>query len=73
MPSTILLLNHVPPSILLAWAVNVGGFGLPPGSLANIIALAYTSDRRIWWRFISTHSNAAMGGTQRLLALQTSA
>lgn len=27
-PSTILLLNYVPPSLLLAWAVNVGGFGL---------------------------------------------
>ncbi|MEN3024397.1 SLC13 family permease, partial [Pseudomonas aeruginosa] len=34
-PSTILLLNYVPPSLLLAWAVNVGGFGLLPGSLAN--------------------------------------
>ena len=50
-PSTILLLNYVPPSILLAWAVNVGGFGLLPGSLANIIALRMASDRRIWWRF----------------------
>ncbi|MEW5029573.1 anion transporter, partial [Klebsiella pneumoniae] len=34
-----------------AWAVNVGGFGLLPGSLANIIALRMASDRRIWWRF----------------------
>ncbi|GHK52990.1 hypothetical protein KPZU09_27260 [Klebsiella pneumoniae] len=50
-PSTILLLNYVPPSILLARAVNVGGFGLLPGSLANIIALRMASDRRIWWRF----------------------
>lgn len=31
-PSTILLLNYVPPTALLAWAVNVGGFGLLPGS-----------------------------------------
>jgi di/tricarboxylate transporter len=38
-PATILLLNYVPPSTLLAWAVNVGGFGLLPGSLANLIAL----------------------------------
>ncbi|STV76870.1 putative transport protein [Klebsiella michiganensis] len=30
-PATILLLNYVPPSVLLAWAVNVGGFGLLPG------------------------------------------
>lgn len=50
-PSTILLLNYVPPSMLLAWAVNVGGFGLLPGSLANLIALRMAGDRRIWWRF----------------------
>ncbi|MDM8620938.1 anion transporter, partial [Escherichia coli] len=49
-PSTILLLNYVPPSLLLAWAVNVGGFGLLPGSLANLIALRMANDRRIWWR-----------------------
>ncbi|KZH49755.1 hypothetical protein AWG57_22145 [Escherichia coli] len=39
------------PSLLLAWAVNVGGFGLLPGSLANLIALRMANDRRIWWRF----------------------
>ncbi|EMD1654493.1 anion transporter [Pluralibacter gergoviae] len=50
-PATILLLNAVPPSDLLAWAVNVGGFGLLPGSLANLIALRMAGDRRIWWRF----------------------
>lgn len=50
-PSTILLLNYVPPTLLLAWAVNIGGFGLLPGSLANIIALRMANDRRIWWRF----------------------
>lgn len=50
-PSTILLLNYVPPSALLAWAVNIGGFGLLPGSLANLIALRMANDRRIWWRF----------------------
>lgn len=50
-PATILLLNYVPPSTLLARAVNVGGFGLLPGSLANLIALRMASDRRIWWRF----------------------
>lgn len=50
-PATILLLNYVPPSVLLAWAVNVGGFGLLPGSLANLIALRMAGDRRIWWRF----------------------
>ncbi|MFW0765347.1 SLC13 family permease [Trabulsiella odontotermitis] len=50
-PSTILLLNYIPPTALLAWAVNVGGFGLLPGSLANLIALRMANDRRIWWRF----------------------
>ncbi|WP_312688418.1 anion transporter [Kosakonia sp.] len=50
-PATILLLNYVPPDTLLAWAVNVGGFGLLPGSLANLIALRMANERRIWWRF----------------------
>lgn len=50
-PSTILLLNYVPHGVLLARAVNVGGFGLLPGSLANLIALRMANDRRIWWRF----------------------
>ncbi len=50
-PATILLLNYVPPSALLAFAVNVGGFGLLPGSLANLIALRMANDRRIWVRF----------------------
>lgn len=50
-PATILLLNYVPPTTLLAWAVNIGGFGLLPGSLANLIALRMAADRRIWWRF----------------------
>lgn len=50
-PSTILLLNYVPASMLLAFAVNIGGFGLLPGSLANLIALRMANDRRIWVRF----------------------
>ena len=50
-PSTILLLNYVPPTVLLAWAVNVGGFGLLPGSQANHIAQPIANERRIWWRF----------------------
>ncbi|STS81347.1 citrate transporter family protein [Klebsiella pneumoniae] len=71
-PSTILLLNYVPPSILLAWAVNVGGFGLLPGSLANIIALRMAKRSAHLVALPSLlHSNAAMGGTQQLLALQT--
>lgn len=50
-PTTILLLTTLPPSVLLAWAVNIGGFGLLPGSLANLIALRMAKDRRIWWHF----------------------
>ena len=50
-PATILLLSSLPPSLLLAWAVNIGGFGLLPGSLANLIALRMAKDRRIWWQF----------------------
>ncbi len=66
-PSTILLLNYVPPTMLLARAVNVGGFGLLPGSLANLIALRMAGDRRIWWRFSSLfHSAADLGGAHRL-------
>lgn len=50
-PATILLLQKVPPSEVVAWAVNIGGFGLLPGSLANLIALRMAQDRRVWWRF----------------------
>ena len=38
-PATVLLLDHTPDAIALAVAVNVGGFGLAIGSLANLIAL----------------------------------
>lgn len=50
-PATILLLQKLPPSEVLAWAVNIGGFGLLPGSLANLIALRMAQDRRVWWQF----------------------
>lgn len=50
-PATILLLGNPPPSVQLAWAVNIGGFGLLPGSLANLIALRMAQESRIWWRF----------------------
>lgn len=50
-PATILLLSNLPASTLLAWSVNIGGFGLLPGSLANLIALRMAKDRRIWWQF----------------------
>jgi Na+/H+ antiporter NhaD/arsenite permease-like protein len=38
-PATVLLLRHAPDAAALAVAVNVGGFGLAIGSLANLIAL----------------------------------
>ncbi|WON75703.1 SLC13 family permease [Serratia sp. UGAL515B_01] len=50
-PATILLLNYVPSSTLVAYAVNVGGFGLAVGSLANLIALRMAGERMIWLRF----------------------
>ncbi|MGS9121326.1 anion transporter, partial [Salmonella enterica subsp. enterica serovar Infantis] len=50
-PSTILLLNYLPASTLLACAVKIGGVGLLPGSLAHRIALRMANDRRSWWRF----------------------
>ena len=50
-PATILLLNYVPSSAQLAYAVNAGGFGLAIGSLANLIALRMAGERKIWLRF----------------------
>ena len=38
-PATVLLLDRTPDAIALAVAVNVGGFGVAIGSLANLIAL----------------------------------
>ncbi|MFC5438122.1 SLC13 family permease [Rhodanobacter umsongensis] len=38
-PATVLLLDRAPDPIALAVAVNVGGFGVAIGSLANLIAL----------------------------------
>lgn len=38
-PATVLLLRHAPDATALAVAVNVGGFGVAIGSLANLIAL----------------------------------
>ncbi|MEO5811798.1 MAG: SLC13 family permease [Rhodanobacter sp.] len=44
-PATVLLLNHTPDVVALAVAVNVGGFGLALGSLANLIALRLLRDQ----------------------------
>lgn len=44
-PTTVLLLNHATDPLALAAAVNVGGFGLAIGSLANLIALRLLRDQ----------------------------
>ncbi len=44
-PATVLLLNHTPDVMALAVAVNVGGFGVAIGSLANLIALRLVRDQ----------------------------
>ncbi len=35
----------------LAWGVNIGGFGLAIGSLANLIALRLARESGLWWQF----------------------
>ncbi|CAK9884533.1 MAG: Inner membrane protein YbiR [Candidatus Erwinia impunctatus] len=50
-PATILLSGTMGSSLLLAWGVNIGGFGLLPGSLANLIALRMAKNSAIWWQF----------------------
>ncbi|NMP29101.1 anion transporter [Rahnella sp. SAP-1] len=50
-PATILLVNYLPANALLAYAVNAGGFGLAIGSLANLIALRMSGEKRIWLTF----------------------
>ncbi len=50
-PATILLTQWVPAGPVLAYAVNVGGFGFVLGSLANLIALRMAPERGLWLRF----------------------
>ncbi|AOP42855.1 SLC13 family permease [Edwardsiella piscicida] len=50
-PATILLLGVQPPSLPLAYGVNIGGFGVALGSMANLIALRMAGGRRIWGLF----------------------
>ncbi len=51
-PATILLLQqHAGADRLLAYAVNVGGFGSAIGSLANLIALRLAAEPGLGWRF----------------------
>ncbi|WP_145556300.1 SLC13 family permease [Yersinia canariae] len=50
-PATILLLNYQPSSALVAYAVNIGGFGFALGSMANLIALRMAGEPAIWLKF----------------------
>ena len=50
-PAAILLAEYSNDWRLIAYAVNVGGFGFILGSLANIIALRMAHDNRAWLTF----------------------
>ncbi|MET0962506.1 MAG: SLC13 family permease [Noviherbaspirillum sp.] len=50
-PAAILLAEYSRDWRVIAYATNVGGFGLMIGSLANIIALRMAPDRRAWISF----------------------
>ncbi|MBS0325221.1 MAG: DUF1646 family protein [Proteobacteria bacterium] len=50
-PATIALAEYSDDWRTLAWAVNVGGFGLAIGSLANLIALRMLRGRDAWVAF----------------------
>jgi Na+/H+ antiporter NhaD/arsenite permease-like protein len=50
-PAAILLAEHSDDTRLIAYAVDVGGFGLAIGSLANLIALRRLRSRRAWLMF----------------------
>lgn len=47
-PATIFLAEFTDQWYLLAWGVNVGGFGFAIGSMANLIALRLGKARGIW-------------------------
>ncbi|SFU51099.1 SLC13 family permease [Nitrosospira multiformis] len=50
-PAAILLADYSSNWKLIAYAVNVGGFGFVLGSLANLIALRLARDRKAWLIF----------------------
>ena len=50
-PAAIALAEYSGDWRVLAYGVNVGGFGLVVGSLANLIALRMAQDRRAWLSF----------------------
>jgi Na+/H+ antiporter NhaD/arsenite permease-like protein len=50
-PAAILLGEYSKDWRVIAWGVNVGGFGFVLGSLANLIALRMLDQPRAWLRF----------------------
>ena len=50
-PAAIALAEYSADWRVLAYGVNVGGFGLMVGSLANLIALRMSGDRQAWLSF----------------------
>ena len=50
-PATIALAEYSRDWRVMAYAVNIGGFGLAVGSLANLIALRMAPDARAWLSF----------------------
>jgi len=50
-PAAILLADYSDDWRLIAYAVNVGGFGFMVGSLANLIALRLSGDNKAWLMF----------------------
>jgi di/tricarboxylate transporter len=50
-PAAIALAEYSHDWKTIAWGVNVGGFGIGIGSLANLIALRMSGDRKAWLHF----------------------
>ncbi|TVQ70592.1 MAG: transporter [Oceanospirillales bacterium] len=50
-PATLFLSQFSDQWYALAWGVNIGGFGLAIGSLANLIALRLGKEYKIFWNF----------------------
>lgn len=50
-PATIALVEYSKNWRVIAYGVNVGGFGFMVGSLANLIALRLSGDRKAWLSF----------------------
>ncbi len=50
-PAAVLLTEYSRNWLIIAYGVNVGGNGIVIGSLANIIALRFIKDKKIWVTF----------------------